>query len=654
MINPAAQPQLPIPAQPVVSSEIPEQPIQLSDNDKKTLLSKLDEIWTLGETELKPSRTRRQKIIRAYNCENEKKAKFLDGQTQFKKPLIYIAHESKHSEMHQSIFPKDEELFELIPETDDDKEACEIWKQYINWILDKASFSTFLDDLIKVFLFGEVTAKVYWDDVKKHTRFCVIQPINFVVWPISEEIDRAYCCQRTYKTLAELQKDADALGFQDWQDLKEPDYINNATNNNSATQSSTQKKIGIEIREYWLPQVKIGEQTFTNMIAYVAKAHEGNGKDTLLKFDKNPYGERNPFAYGVLRKNITELNGLENTGHGLCDMAWSVYQTYNYFLNIISESAGLMAKPTHTYNHTASQAFSPASFYLRMGGLIPVDAGTNLQPLATNSIALQQAETFLQYLETSFEVTTGVTKNNQGVLDGATQRTATEQTFAVRAASTRDRLDAKRLNDIIKRVLETVYHLCNERYKVDDAVALQMARVTQNTSYEDPITDLNGQSTGEMQTVNYTADELVQIIREKLPTDKSIVFDINVVAYENAVDKLDKVAKLERAAGLTGQLIQADPSLMALPKMDESLRYLYQNLDIPSSLLRDTDEVEQLRQQQAMQQQQIMMQQQATQQAQMQMQQQGQQQQLEQQSQQADFDNALKLMQVQNAERRPT
>jgi len=603
---------------------INEEPLQpLTTDEEAIVCNKLKELWTLGENALSKPRKRKERIVKAYECQHDQIILKRNGSKAYI-PWIYTAHESAHARLSNSLLPNDEDIFALVGETEDDQPGADMMQEYLKIVLKEMGWSSILDDGIKELLFSEVVIKVYW--LKKQKPYTDLDPVtgqpvmamdtvynnvyaeiinseDFIIYPVCGDIARASCAHRVWRHKDEL------MAVQEQGVYRNVDLISDREEEHNEAEDGKSDHQGLEVKEFWIHRIKVGDRVYRNMIATMVE-----GKH-LIRFEPNPYDYGLvPFIYCPLVKNYSAKGGLQNTGHALTDRAFEIQKMANFLVNQMFDESKL--KLYGMYKYTDDSAFNPGNFISRPGGLIKVGDINNLQPLNPNINQISFGIQELQYLENQFETATGVPKFLKGIMDDQPGKdTATAKRLAAEGADTRFRAIARRVDEnILKPFIEMLYVLTRQYAMQDPAVMLDIARRTQQTRVKqqvpvmDPMTGqpqldpMTGQPVMEEQTVELTDDQILKQCPVIPPLGK---IDVNVVGFENVLNKADKAGQFERfVAGVSG-MAQYAPELLKRIKEDDALDYYARNLSIDGDLLRNDEEMLQLQQQEMARQAQI-------------------------------------------------
>lgn len=572
----------------------------LSESDEAELLRKLSETWTLGENARRPLKKRRKRIMKAYECQHED-ITLKRNRSKAHLTWLYTAIHSAHTRFTNSLLPNDEDVFALDGQTEDDQAGCDMMDEYMKIVFEEMDFSDIISDAIFEGLFGETVVQLYWrKDVKQHTVAQVEtdelgQPTgninsvleddivynnvyaetigynDFIVYPVTGDISRATFGSRKWRHKDELMAVQEAGHYVNVEKIEE----NSNESLDADSETGTSDHQGLEVREFWISRIKIGGKVYKNMIATIVE------DKYLIRFEPNPYDYGiKPFIYCPLIKNIDVEEGIQNTGHGIADKAYELLKVGNFILNQVLDESKI--KLFGFYKYVQDDGFNPKSFISRPGGLVKVGDINNLQPVNPNINQLSFGITELEYLEHQFEVTTGVPKFLKGTNDYQPNETATAKRLAAEGSDTRFRALAMRYNNfLIKPFITMAYILIRQYAMTDPEVLMDIARRTQQSRITDPETGLERE---------LTPVELIQQLPAIPPLSK---MDVNVVGFENVLDKMDKANQLERFfAGVT-QMAQHNPTLLHRIKDGLSLEHYGRYLSIDTALIRNDKEMTQ-------------------------------------------------------------
>jgi hypothetical protein len=237
----------------------------------------------------------------------------------------------------------------------------------------------------------------------------------------------------------------------------------------------------------------------------------------------------------------------------------------------------------------------------------------NLAPLNPNIGQLSFGMNELEYLENQFEVVTGIPKFMKGMQDDNPNDTATAKRLAAEGSDTRFRAQARRINEsLLKPMVMMSYVLTRQYAMMDPKVLIDIARITQRNKAEQPVTDpmtgapvMGQDGQPQMQTVEIPDEMLVNQLPAIPPLSK---VDVNIVGFENVLDKADKANQLDRFVNGAMGLANADPMAMDFVKTETVLPNYARYLSIDKENVRSLEEVRMIgmqRQQAQMQQMQM-------------------------------------------------
>lgn len=588
----------------------------LTPDEEAEIINKLKEIRTQSDNGFSKPRKRKERVIKAYECQHEDEIKKRTGSRAYM-AWIYTAHESAQARLTNALVPNDDDSFALTGETDDDQAGCDMMSDYIKQILADMRFTNLFDDAIKELLFGDVVIKLNWlkiadtitvqdpqtgqpakveDVLYNNVNAEVINSLDFVLWPQKGDLSRATCGHRVWRHKEEL------LAVQNERQgvYQNVEAIEEKNNHSAATRTGESDHEGLEVWEYYVPRVKLASGRILR--GYVMTVVEDKH---LIRCQANEYDYGLiPFIYCPLIKNYSK-EGLQNTGHGLTDRAYEYQKMANFIINQVFDESKI--KLYGQYKYVDDGTFNPGSWVARPGGLIKVADLNNIQPINQNIGALSFGIQELQFIENQFETTTGVPKFLTGTAPDNPSDTATSKRLQADGADTRFRSLARRINEnLLKPFVEMVYVLIRQYAIQDPAVMMDIARRTQRTRRTEMVQAIDPQTgqpafdpqTGmpvlEQQVVEMGDEEILRSMPSIPPLSK---IDVKVVGFENVLDKADKAAQFERFIASLIQAAQADPGILEKLKMEESVSHYARQLNIPDDLLRNEVEMAEIQMQ---------------------------------------------------------
>ena len=592
-----------------VNMETPAEDQPLSKDEEGIVVRKLTEIWNNGERALSESRAKKKDLVKAYNAQHLVRPD--KGRSDAYLPMVYNAIEIAHARLDGALLPTEEEVFTILGETEDDAKACDIIRDYLKSLIKSNDGYDVISDAIKEALFGgEAVVKV---TMKKNTAvatqtttqpvfdtdgnpmmdtlgrpmteqvaqqveelnfygcvFELIQPEDFIMYPVTGSSERATMAHRVYRYYDEL-LEGEQLGlYQNVSDIPYDPQQDESSYSSNGELIDAHKR-GLCLKEYWISRINIKGRIYKNMVATIVD------DKYLIRFNNNPldYGLK-PFAHVSLIKNYTTEGGLQNTGHGICHRAFELQRIMNMIANqVLDESR---SKLFGMWKYKDDSVFNPATFVFRPNGLVKMkDPATNLLPLNNPIGNLSFGINEMEYFENQFQTTTGIPKFLHGVQDGNPRDTATAKRLAAEGSDVRFRKLGQTLNKILKDVLRITYSITRQVALNDPLLLEDIARRTQMTRQRvlNPLTQQL-----EWQEVP------IQIAMEKvkqMPTLKNI--DIDVVGFENVLRKQEKAIAMERFFQGLAQFATMPPEVRDWIK-DESIDAYARYLGIDGDLIR--------------------------------------------------------------------
>jgi hypothetical protein len=579
----------------------------LSQQDEEDVLRYCSEIWQLGEQALQDSRKRKKKLVQAYECQHDDVVLNRQGSKAYL-PWVYTAHESAQARLTNVLFPNDEDVFDIIGETSDDEDGCQLMSDYLKSVFKEIGFQTLFDDALKELLFGEVVIKLSWKkEIRNYSKreivnivdaYGVLNPAlqttqeeevlyngikaetipseDFVLFPISGDLSRSTCAHRVWRHKDELMAIQEAGIYANVQQIPEP-LSHNGLN---ATESSLTHQQGLAVKEFWIPRIKIGQKLYRNMIATIVE------DKYLIRFSPNPYDYGMvPFIYCPLIKDFKTKGGLQKSGHGLTDRALEIQKIANFIANQVLDESKIKLYGLYKYKEDGS--FNPATFVSRPGGLIRVDDLNNIQPINPNIGQLSFGLSELGYLENQFDQVTGVPRFLKGTPDYNPNETATSKRLQAEGADNRFRAMARRVNEqLLKPFIYMAYVIIRQYAMTDETVLYDIARKTQISRVEAFDSETNTPYQRELSPMELFA---------KMPAIPPLSkIDINIIGFENVLTKQDKAFQFERFLNGLQRLASLRPDILNLIQGDEALESYARYLSVDKDILFSKEELQAL------------------------------------------------------------
>lgn len=601
----------------VRTSEAVDELNPLTREEEKDIINALKEVRTKSDNAFEKSRKRKRRVIKAYECQHEDIILKRNGSKAYM-AWTYTALESAKARLTNSLVPNDDDSFALVGETDDDQVGCDMMSDYIKQVLSDMRFTSLFDDAIKELLFGDVVLKINWlkiaesitvgldqmtgqplkeaDVLYNNINAEIVSDCDFVLWPVKGDMTRATCGHRVWRHKDELlatQEERPDI-YRNVEQIEENDH-----NRYNVAETGKSNEEGLEVWEYYVSRLKLktGRILRNYVITVVEDKH-------LIRCTPNEYDYGLiPFIYCPLIKDYTK-DGLQNTGHGICDRAHEYQKMANFIVNQIFDESKV--KLYGFYKYVDDGVFNPGQFVARPAGMVKVGDMGNLQPVNPNIGQLSFGITELEYLENQFETTTGVPKFLTGVGDYKPNETATANRLQAEGADTRFRSMARSVNEgFLKPFIQMVYVLIRQYAMTDPSVLQDIARRTQKTrevvvvpmmdEIGQPILDEVGQPQLIEQTVEREPEEILADMPAIPPLSK---VDVKVVGFENVLMKADKAAEFERFVQSITGVANIAPDVLHRVKSDQAIDHYARCLNIPDDLLRDKSEMAELQMQQ--------------------------------------------------------
>lgn len=591
---------------------------ELSSSEEAEIVKQVKELISSGKAAMEPARTKVKRAYKAYNLQHDRKT--LDKtRTNAYLPWVYTAIESGHARLVNSMLPNDEDIFSIMGETEDDNEACEFMSEALKSYFKDGGVITELSRALKAAEFGYCAVKMAIKKVEKQYSVAIDAPVldeigepildelgqpmlqkqvqtqsdliyygpsaelipldDFFIYPLNLPMERTSYGHRVWRYLDELEE-VQAQGFYRNIDQIRADMGDNDTafKTGNADSSGDGRKQGLEVWELWLPRVKVGKRGILKN--YIATVVEGK---YLVRFEPNPYDFGIvPFIYVPFIEDVNVDQGLQNTGHGLVDKALEIQKIGNFIVNQICDESKV--KLYGTYKYIEDGSFNPGAFVTRPGGLVRVADINNLQPINPNLGQLSFGFQELQYWEQQFEIVTNVPKFLKGVIDeGPGQTTATEKRLTAEGNDQRFRALGRHLNEKLLKPVVLFSYVLTRQWCIQDPIFMGdlVRRVVESKEEVQ-------QPDGSVAYRELTPDKMLAKVPDMPPLSK---IDINVVGFENVLNKSENAAKLERFVAGVANFAQADPSALMHLKTEEIIEGYRRDLGVDQEFVRDESEV---------------------------------------------------------------
>lgn len=494
-----------------------------------------------------------------YNCiPAELEGEGLEWQSNIMLPWAYDAVESAFSHLHQTMLPRDEQVFDIGGRTQEDHDGASDMQKYLEHRLDENAFGSKFGIALKQLLIKNHTCvKKYWkrDSVTAHrwteedgkkvrqpeemttfngVYYDVVDVDNFWFFPTYGEFKDATQVHRTFKTKAEIKKIAQSGKVNyinmDKVDKLEDQKISLDSNDNSKHQQ------GLKVDEVWFKEVTIDKETYYNYIATIVD------ESTIIRFQPNPSpnGET-PFIW--MCANPDGVNN--NLGYGLLSKGRQILIAASEMVN--NRLNELRIKIHGNYLYWQDETFNPFQIISQAGALIPMDKESvtegNLRPLNPLIEQVQIAYAEVAELKAEYESVT-VPKVVKGMME-AGNRTATEIQGVTNNSSGKLHVFAHRTNSgLLKPMIEGGYEMYYDKLHEDDSVREEMARLTQKA------VKIEKTESGEEISIPVPIEVMVAQLPKFLPLPE---VDVKVVGYQNTIKKQEALANLD---ALTARLMQ--------------------------------------------------------------------------------------------------
>lgn len=608
--------------------------VTLSDEEQQELLNYIKTTEKKGRDARSVYEKHWKECEKAYHCKPDP---ILDEEMEWQSnlclPWAYDAVESAYAYYHQTLIPKDDQIFTIDGRTKEDKDGAEVMEKYLEHRFNKNQFPEKIGQALKQLLIKNHTvAKLYW---RKDTRVeynwepvstlnpetgeisqsfqqnpnevveynntwaDIIDLENFVMYPIWGDFNkttRIHCTYRYYEDLMQAGQDPNTPYFNlDKIKPEDDDSYKPYASDGTAVERNengdvVRKYCGLKIKEAWIDRVVIKGKVYRNYIATSV-----NDK-WIIRFQPNdqPMG-KSPFLWLPMQPDGDCLYG-----YGLLSKGLNILQAANFIFNMRLDE--LKLKLYGSYKYWDDGVFNPYNVVSRPGAMIemsgPESVAANLQPLNPHLESIQLAYAEVAELQAEFEEVT-VPKAVKGQQE-ARDATATEISTVANSSSNKMHVQAYHINDrFLQPWVEKDYADTYQKLNEDDSIKLEIARLTQEA-----VKMVAQGPDGQEVMVPKTDQELIDSLPKFIPLPE---VDIKVVAYQNQVRKQET---LQNLAQVLPQVAQFQP-MAKYWKWYGTGEMILRLSDLPKDQLMvdetERDQIDQNEQQQQDQQQQMQM-----------------------------------------------
>lgn len=494
-----------------------------------------------------------------YHCTpKELDAEGLEWQSNIVLPWAYDSVESAYSHLHQTMLPRDEQVFDIAGRTQEDHDGADAMQKYLEHRLDENSFSDKFGMALKQLLKKNHTCvKKYWkrdtvtahrwtEEESKQVRrpeelttfngvfYDVIDIDNFWFFPTYGDFSEATQVHRTFKTKSDIKRTTEA-GKVNYINLDKVEKLEEKKISLDTNEDSKQQQ-GLTVDEVWFREVTIDKKTYHNYIATIVD------ESVIIRCqpNPNPSGET-PFIW--MCANPDGVNN--NLGYGLLSKGRQILAAASEMVN--NRLNELRIKIHGNYLYWQDETFNPFQIISRAGALVPMDKESvtegNLRPLNPMIEQVQIAYAEVAELKAEYESVT-VPKVVKGLLE-AGNRTATEIQGVTNNSSGKLHVFAHHINSkLLKPMIEGGYEMYYDKIHEDPSIREEMARLTQKAVEKEMTTD------GKEISIPVPVEQMVANLPSFLPLPE---VDVKVIGYQNTIKKQEALANLD---AMTARIMQ--------------------------------------------------------------------------------------------------
>jgi hypothetical protein len=471
----------------------------------------------------------------------------------------------------------------------------------IGYFMETAGLEELIDNITDTLaLSGELGLQPRWNYCYGMAKLpdltiAVINGADVGVYPVTEPIDRTVLMVRTYLTKQELIDMAagdpsQSFSIEAIRSLKQEEVFSRPTTANNSSTDTFNKRLGIEVIDYYAPMVKVEDQEF-----YHARWTVAQGK-TLIRFvskDNPNASTQRGTSYVCLKELYVAGIGPVRVGVGLCNKAYDHEMAAITVQNLGIDNVKDTTKPPRTYDPQDKYWNKNRSGFLP-GELVP-SSSTNprhLMPLDQSARNVPQSEEMISRLMYQFEASVGMPNFLSGTSDTDDRRvSATAKRIEANGADTGLRKYAKSINSRGLRPLTIdVYEMIRTALTGELERLMQLGQVYQAQGIQiSP--DLINKAIGQMPFLSQAKaicpdfDDWLQS-GQGIPPISSVRCDLST--FEDALQKVDMINSTERALGTLLPIGQAAPelatSLKAQINFDTLTRGYMNSLDLGNTL----------------------------------------------------------------------
>jgi len=359
------------------------------------------------------------------------------------------------------------EFFDIAP-TPGSETAIKVCERVCTSLLHNAGIQSFMNDTIRTWLlFGEVGVYVDWAGGGREAISLCRIPYRYIRHtPVYEPEDRANLSYVKLCTKQEL-LDSDDGYYYNVMELEDPpaDSIPQSNPSTSQVSAAVYPQPGpgeIRVVSSYIPEITIGERTYTNVFAVVAD------EKILLQFEPNMSHEEfhsRAHIRACREKFVDAVWGPVNVGqsvaHQAIDLELAAYVVHN--LSLDSAKLNVHAPRTYDVQDTTLKTYIEAHPLdaFAPGAMVPRGMpGQPIETLATGVDMLSFSIQYLQKLEQEFILAIGVPGFNGGVGTDDKRVAATAKQMQASYAAVRMKALIEEANrQILLPIVYRVYYL---------------------------------------------------------------------------------------------------------------------------------------------------------------------------------------------------
>ncbi len=557
--------------------------------DEKEILAALNDIWSQAVITYKNPRERSRNIVRMYNSDlpvnwgqvqvNGKMVQ-VGPQSRTHKSWTYQAVTTAVDHTMEALFP-DDKPFQLSTYNPGSQGVLAVVEDVIQALCLAANVESHVERALhQAFLQGEsgTVTNVRLDHNGIPTLDLVgINTADVFTYPATEPPERCILGARFFMTRFELMSRAEELQLfnLDKLPLTKQTYTSPSTNvgNTQTVDSTTYRRLGVEVRTYWCPELNTGTSLYRNVEATVLA--EGGQAKTLIGFrdiGSIPFNAR-PYQHYVHNPVSIPGYGLSNIGRSLVDAGYNIELEAITKANILLDTQKLATNPprkwhTHATGHTRQQlaALYPGQF-ITIG-----DAPDwHLDPLQIDTKPAMQIVAEIQSLKTDYEQAVGIPNFLTGAQGQDDKRvSATAKRMQAAGSDIRLKRMCKRINShMLRPMFACIYR------QVVDGLNAEIAEFNLEPYAQDGAPNLGPWlHYAKAVSPNFSAMVIPDGTNRLMPAPPVENVTIILKAYESELDKVDRLNQAQSGLELIGMIANMAPMLLPMfdvPKLLETI-----------------------------------------------------------------------------------